>query len=105
MTSREEKRALYERLIRRKKEARLTYRELSEESGIPARRLIWWGARLAKERTKRRSNTFVEVVPSEGAAGETSFEVVLCNERRIRVPAAFEERSLLRLVALLESGC
>lgn len=72
--------------------------------------LRWWRWRLreladqvaiipAEPTTPAPPISFVEVAPALAAE---SLEVVLVNGRRVRVPAGFDDKTLLRLLEILE---
>jgi hypothetical protein len=75
------------------------------ESGIPIAKYRWWKGEL-----KRRNAVavlpalFAEVRPVLrcGAVPSPSIEVVLGGERVVRVPAGFDETTLMRVVRVLE---
>lgn len=84
---------------------RLTYRELSARSGIPANTLAHWAWRLRREeRSTRESTPFVELVSAQLQEGPASgrVEIVLRSERRVVVDAAIEPAVLTRLLAAIE---
>ena len=75
------------------------------ESGIPIAKYRWWKGEL------RRRNAlavlpalFAEVrpVPWCGAVAPPSIEIALGGERMVRVPAGFDETTLVRVVRVLE---
>ncbi len=81
----------------------LTFRELSEVSGIRSGTLAERARRERKGSRPPRA-PFAEIVLREG--GQSSgFEVDLRGGRRIRVPRDFDADALARFLAVLESSC
>jgi hypothetical protein len=78
---------------------KLTFRELSELSGISIPKLLYWDRKL------KRHRPFVEVAVTPTASVMTAdpFEVVLRSGERVLVPARFDAASLRQLIATLES--
>lgn len=87
----------------------LTIERYAARAGINARSLAWWKWQLALKSARRaRAHaptpaisplTFVEVKPSEAAAG---LEVVLASGVSVRVPVDFDSVVLGRLLDVLE---
>ena len=88
--------------------------ELSRRTGVPAATLASWVERLRREdetepprASVRESAGFVELVASEQSvvADESlsRFEIVLKGQRRVVIPAEFDDGALVRLVRVLES--
>ena len=110
-------------LARRRREG-LTFRELSELSGIPAGTLAWWSHKLvkagdlpshgggsrekhSKPGTKLR---FVEakVVESHGSVRERvegAFEIVAPSGFRLRFPDGFRVEAIRTLLDLVSERC
>jgi hypothetical protein len=88
------------RLLREREHRGLTYRELSECSGVPAHTLSWWSWKLRRE--AEDSPAFVEV---EVADMETSsaFEVEAPSGHVLRIPSDFDSTALRRLLQVLSS--
>lgn len=76
----------------------LTFRELSELSGIGIPKLLYWDRKL------KRHRPFVEVAVTPTVPSTTAdpFEVVLRSGERVLVPARFDSSSLRELIAVLE---
>ena len=83
-----------------RKRQRLSFRELSEVSGIGIPKLLYWDRKL------RRRRPFVEVAvrPTVPAVTADSFEVLLRSGRRVLVPGRFDATSLRELVTVLEGA-
>lgn len=103
MDTRTEKRAFYAGLLRRRQREGLTYRELAEESGLPASRIGWWCRRLEREQAAAGESGFVEVTVTAGEESRARYALELVNGRRIEVSGDFEADVLVRLVRLLET--
>jgi transcriptional regulator with XRE-family HTH domain len=95
-----------------REEQGLTFRQLSERTGVAAGTLGSWAWKLRGEATagrRRRGSapSFVELIPSVSAereeprAGE-GIEIVLGRGRRILVRGEVDETLLLRVVRALE---
>ena len=97
-------------LLARRERSRLTFAELSRESGIPVGTLASWAWKLRQkpELTGRRSrrHTFVEIVAAPLAqqpkATRGRIEIVLAGDRRVVVDAGFDDEELARVVRTLE---
>jgi hypothetical protein len=90
--------------LERRERLGLTYRQLSDETGIPANTLAHWARRLRREargdaRPRRGRAAFVELVAGPRASG---IELVLRGDRRLRIEADFDEDLLARVVAAVE---
>jgi len=91
----------------------LSGREFARRSGINPNTLFWWKWKLQNEgmewgqRPKLRpSPSFVEiseaVLPAMAAEADDRVELVV-GDVIVRVPDAFEERTLARVIAVLEA--
>ena len=83
--------------------------EFAAQLGVKEATLRHWKWVLGREQRAARRGaavaTFVEVAPpsvSVDAAQRDSFEVVLRDDRLLRVPGTFDEAALRRLLAILE---
>ena len=96
-----------ERLLRKRERQGLTFRELSEESGIPIPTLSWWSRKLKSERGEDaapRACEFVpiEIVEDEPAEGGEAIEIVIGDQVRLLVPPTASQahvRCVLRAVS------
>ena len=77
----------------------LSFRALSELSGIGIPKLLYWDRKLKG----RRSFLEVAVTPTIPAMTAEPFEIVLRSGDRVVVPARFDSGSLRELIAALES--
>ena len=93
------KRAEWVRLVERWRRSEQTASQFAEREGLREGTLRHWAWKL---RNGRELPAFVEVAAPEVVSGG-DLELVLRNELRIRVPAGFDERTLQRLVSMLES--
>jgi len=91
-----------ERLLARRARRGLTFRELSEESGIPIPTLSYWASKLRRE--ERPEVEFVPVeIEEEEMAGTISIETA--SGLRLRVEPGFDEAHLTRVLSVLDSRC
>ena len=101
-------RAYYETLHQRRLDERLTFANLSAESGVPVATLQYWSRRFKAEQAAEHpapsddTDAFVRIAVADSSDG-AAVEVVLRGNVRIRVRAGFDEHTVLRLVQLL--GC
>ena len=95
-----------ERLLRRRERLGLTYRELSEESGIPIPTLAWWSKRLAEVPDGHASCELVAVeVVDEMPAKEAAIEIRCGDALKVVVPAGASEAHLARVLRAVASAC
>ena len=83
----------------------LTYRELSQRSGVPVNTLAHWAWKLKREeRGASTEQTFVEVVPRSDVATDSGarIEIQLRCGRRVVADASIEAAQLARVVSALE---
>jgi len=97
-----------ERLLRKRERQRLTYRELSEESGIPIPTLSWWSRKLVQERegaARPRACELmaVEVVDDIQEEGGTAIEIVVAGRLSLLVPPTVSEAHLQRVLRAIVS--
>ena len=98
------RRSEIERLLARRRRNGLTFRELSEESGIPIPTLSWWSRKLSLESEETDSEELqdlveVEVLDDSTTPGvEDAIEMRLGGDVRIRVPASVTESHLRRVL-------
>ena len=87
-------------LLRRRERDGLTYRELSEASGIPAGTLAYWSSRLRRD---ARPAAFDElrVVESESEHVATALEVVGPLGHRVRISPDANLELVARVLAAL----
>jgi len=92
-------RTVYERLLAERDRDGLTWRALSERSGVPISTLQKWMRRVREE----SAPSFVEVGSVEVVPDV--FEIDLAGGRRIRVPMRFDPEALRSLVGVLDTTC
>ena len=104
-------RATWSKRIESWQRSGLSATEFAARHGLRERTLTWWRWRLGRGAkssalTVRKGATaavgpltFVEMT---SAASREPFEVVLTSDVRVRVPASFDERVLVRLLDVLE---
>ena len=90
-----------ERLLARRTRHDLTYREISEESGIPIPTLSYWGRRL-REASDRGEFVPVEVTVE---SSPRPIAVEVGDRYRVYVEADFDEAHLMRVLQALRSRC
>jgi len=93
--------------LERRERLGLTFRELSEETGIPVGTLAFWAWKLRQERgaaapAHGSASTFVELVPTPSEERGARLEIVLRGERRVLIVGDVEEERLVRVVRALE---
>jgi NADH:ubiquinone oxidoreductase subunit len=93
------------RLLRRRERHSLTYRELSEESGIPSRTLAWWSWKLRQERESPRGCELVPVEVIEDESDELSgtIEIVIGGGMSVIVPTTASEALLQRVLRAVKT--
>lgn len=87
------------RLLAQRERRGLTYRELSERSGVAAQTLSWWAWKLRREATESPP-AFVEVELPVDEPGP-AFEVEAPGGFVLRVPPDFDASALRRLLEVL----
>lgn len=95
------------RLFQERADQGLTYKQLSERSGIAIPTLGYWGSKFRRERdeaeaTGERSFVKVSVVT---AAHPDAVTVEIGESVRLRVAPGFDELHLVRLIAALRPLC
>jgi len=89
------------RLLAQRERQGLTYRELSERSGVAAHTLSWWAWKLRREAAES-TPAFVEVELPAGEPG-SAFEVELPGGVVLRVPPDFDASALRRLLGVFRA--
>ena len=94
--------AQYEALLNRRQDERLTFAQLSEDSGVPVATLQYW-ARKFRERDERSvvaddspGSAFLAVDLS--ATSDTGIEVVLASDVRVAIKPGFDPATLRAVV-------
>ena len=100
--ARRHQRRTIERLLRRRQRDGLSYRELSEESGIPIPTLAWWAGKLERERAGRELVP-VEVVEDDASDLGAAIEIVVRDGLRVLVPPCASDAHLRRVLRALAS--
>ena len=100
-------RVTMERLLRRRRREGLTFRELSEDSGVPTPTLAWWSRKLEWEDEGRGvagALVPVEVVDEAEEHEErlgSVIEIVIRDELRLLVPVTASDAHLRRVLGVL----
>ena len=88
----------------------LDLRTFAERASLSLRTLSWWRWRLESEASRAptalmplSSTAFVELEATP-IASTAPFEIVLANGRVVRVPNAFDELSLSRLLRVVDGA-
>jgi hypothetical protein len=105
-TSREE----WQKRLERWKDSGLSAEQFSAELGINPGTLKYWKYLLGKEArrsSERTPSTISSTVPQlielrSTPSDSAYFEVLLRNERRLRIPTKFDSDSLTRLLEILD---
>ena len=97
-----------ERLLRRRERQGLTYRELSEESGIPIPTLSWWSRKLEQEcegaATPRGCELVaVDVVEDVQEEEGAAIEIVVGSDLRLLISPTVSEAHLQRVLRAIAS--
>ena len=97
-----------ERLLRKRERQGLTYRELSEDSGIPIPTLAWWSRKLECEskgaaQVRACELVPVEIVEDELEEGDAAIEIVVAGRLKLRVPPTASEAHLQRVLRAVAS--
>ena len=97
-----------ERLLRKREQRGLTYRELSEESGIPIPTLSWWSRRLKGERPPGGSAqgcelVAIEVVDDEPEGSADAIEIIVGDRLKLLVPPSASQVHLQRVLRAVVS--
>lgn len=97
-----------ERLLRKRERLGLTYRELSEDSGIPIPTLAWWSGKLKREdrsaaQVRPCEIVPVEIVEDELEDGGAAIEIVVADRLRLLVPPMASEAHLRRVLRAVSS--
>jgi len=105
-----EKERMYAALFTEQASRRLSLSALARETGIPSGTLSWWKKEIRRRESRRSSCARPEFVPvtvrdTKPLTADAGFEVLLPNGVRLRVPSAFDESALRRLVVTLASAC
>ncbi len=102
--------------VRKWKSSGLTAKKFARGRGFSPSSLRNWSSRLRTERgdsksgSKRTAPPCVEIIGAAGLVGRGSrqepeqYEVLIERPLRVRVPPAFDQAALLRLIGALEHG-
>lgn len=90
-----------ERLLARRERLGLTFRELSDETGIPIPTLSYWASKFRREEPEA---TLVPVTVVEEPA-ESGLTIETYDGLRVRVEAGFDPQLLARVLSILRSSC
>ncbi|MCP3920553.1 MAG: hypothetical protein GY711_33930 [bacterium] len=96
------RRADIQRLLERRSRHGLTFREISEESGIPIPTLSYWAAKVRREEEDDEPATqfvAVNVVDDERLCGRIVIE--LSSAVRVTVEGGFDDEHLERVLSVL----
>jgi hypothetical protein len=87
--------------VRRWRASGLTGGDFAEREGVNEATLRHWAWKFGQQGKSEEGPAFVEVVAPVPSRGE--LEVVVHDDLRIRVPTDFDETTLRRLLAVVES--
>ena len=95
--------AQYEALLTRRQDERLTFVQLSEESGVPVPTLQYWNRKLGERRERSavggEQDAFLAV--EIAAVADAGIEVVLADDLRVAVKPGFDPATLRAVVEAL----
>ena len=91
---------VWERRVARWKKSGLSCEAFADREGVRPATLAWWRSEL-RRRAKAKGG-FIELASVVVADGHERVEVSLSNGRVVRVPMAFDDAHLLRVLALAE---
>ncbi len=96
------------RLLRKRERQGLTYRELSEDSGVPIPTLSWWSRKLEREGGDSAQVRPCELVPVEIVEDEledcgAAIEIVIADRLKLLVPPMASEAHLRRVLRAVSS--
>ncbi len=105
-----EKEQMYVALFAEQASRGLSLSALARETGIPTGTLSWWKKEIVRRESRRLASSRPEFVPvtvrdTIPPIADAGFEVLLPNGVRLRVPSAFDESALRRLIVTLASAC
>ena len=103
MSSRRHHRPDIVRLLARRARHGVTFRELSEESGIPIPTLSYWASKLRKEEAQSAPRFVPVEVAEDAQAGAVRIETE--SGLRLVVDPGFDEEHLARVLSVLTSRC
>jgi len=97
-----------ERLLRKRERLGLTYRELSEDSGVPIPTLAWWSGKLKCEGGDAAQVRPCELVPVEIVEDDleeagAAIEIVVADRLKLLVPPMASEAHLRRVLRAVSS--
>ena len=78
-----------------------TAKTFASREGVSAQSLAWWKWKLGRG-AKARKLGFVKLEAVASSREPSPFEIVLANDRLVRVHAGFDARELARLITALE---
>jgi transposase-like protein len=92
----------------------LSLEAFAREQGVTPQRLYWWRKRLREQREAATENKTTALVPTRPAMSfvelavepeqRASIEIVLGNGRIVRVPPAFDDDTLSRVLAIVDGA-
>ena len=97
-----ESQEVWERRVARWKKSGLSCEAFADREGVRPATLAWWRSELRRRAKGKSADGFVEIAPVVAAEGHDRVEVSLSNGRIVRVPTAFDDAHLLRVLALAE---
>ena len=95
---------LWQQRIQLWQDSGLTARDFCERHGIPLAPFYSWRRRLQHRLAPPVPLVPVQLLPDPFHGPAPCLEVVLANGRTLRVPDAFDEAALRRLLAILEES-
>lgn len=101
--ARRHRRDVIVRLLAERERKGLTFREVSERSGIPIPTLAWWASKLRHEGEGVEAELIpVEILEEQSGA---PIAIELGRDVRVVVVPGFDAEHLARVLSVLESRC
>ncbi len=98
------RRELVQRLMAEREASGESWRSIARRVGMNHATLAGWVWRLEREdRRAAKRSSFVELVQPVTEVAPSDLKLELRGERRVRIPAGFDEATRVRLVRTLES--
>ena len=98
------KESFWRRMVKRQADGSLTVRAFCERHGQPPSAFYWWRAELARREMEQPAFVPVQVTEPVAAEGGAWIEIVLADQRRIRVGGRVDRQMLADVLAVMTSA-